>query len=544
MAVSFIKTTHMQLTTPLNQIKLQSEALQYHKENNFNPKKSLLNILHFLHNWDTDAIATGGDSEYGVYFHWDDWMPLPTNKLDHARLNNGVCDDQLIQFSSVSAHWLESLAAKKLRGMCHMFCQFPIPEKLILTTDSKFIEIPVVEKKRLNIQNNKNDDINDNNNDDDDDAVTTRDLIASMTTLNLHKSQFPYRDIPKLPHKLEIDPEDFKFNPREEITKLEYKLGNGTIDRQEYKHLKSLQYSNSIVDTTDRYFKYAWIFTDVYQGNSHHVAYPFFQRYISDRERQAVLHHMVRVWFQLMEAYGFQTWINYGSMLGWKFNGLNMPWDTDIDVQIPIAQLDKLAQVLNKTLVVENPRYGNARYWLEVSPTFVRQGNGKNHIDARFIDINSGLYIDISALSFEEQQQEEEEPLLRCKNYNYFSYDEISPIQSSFFEGASVYLPNNITGILNRKYPGALTDYTFKDFEFTNDMWVSQTNQDPNYLQDEYLIAKDSIARHKYLEQFGYDKVEEMEELPIYRKDPWDYYEDLINHGLDNDRWYIRKEIV
>ena len=111
---------------------------------------------------------------------------------------------------------------------------------------------------------------------------------------------------------------------------------------------------------------------------------------------------MIRVWFQLMETYGYTSWINYGNLLGWKFNGLNMPWDTDIDVQMPIVELDRLAMNLNQTLIIENPRFGNARYWLEISPSYIRQGNGKNHIDARFIDIHSGLYIDITGLSTEE----------------------------------------------------------------------------------------------------------------------------------------------
>ena len=86
---------------------------------------------------------------------------------------------------------------------------------------------------------------------------------------------------------------------------------------------------------------------------------------------------MIRVWFQLMETYGYTSWINYGNLLGWKFNGLNMPWDTDIDVQMPIVELDRLAMNLNQTLIIENPRFGNARYWLEISPSYIRQGNGK-----------------------------------------------------------------------------------------------------------------------------------------------------------------------
>ena len=29
---------------------------------------------------------------------------------------------------------------------------------------------------------------------------------------------------------------------------------------------------------------------------------------------------------------------------------------------------------LNQTLIIENPRFGNARYWLEYTPSYIRQG--------------------------------------------------------------------------------------------------------------------------------------------------------------------------
>ncbi|RCK56603.1 hypothetical protein Cantr_05601 [Candida viswanathii] len=467
------RTIHLQLITPPNQQYLQFEALQSHKKNtNFNPKNNLINILDYLHN------SPGDDPNEGVVFHWDDWIDLSyaDHKLTAARSleNHGFCDSSLIQFASVSAHWLESETMKKLRGMCHLFCLFAIPQKLIVTTDTSFIEVPVISKQRLGLQHRVNSHV-----------VTTGEVVDAMTSLNLGGTgKMAVHNITRLLGRVDLNPNDFIFDPASEIEELQDRLEDLSITLKELKHLEFLKYANRLVDKTDRYFKYPWIYTDIVQGNSHHIAYPFFNRFIGDRERQSVLHHMVRVWFQLMESYEYQSWINYGSLLGWKFNGLNMPWDTDIDIQMPIQQLDQLAQDFNRTLILENPRFGNARYWLEISPTYVRQGNSKNHIDARFIDISTGLYIDITALSHDKDiappiETSEDSFPVHCKNWNWHNLDEIGPIQHAFFEGASVYLPNNISSILSKKYgDGALEQTHYHNHFYQKDisMWINLDN--------------------------------------------------------------------
>ena len=212
---------------------------------------------------------------------------------------------------------------------------------------------------------------------------------------------------------------------------------------KELKQLEFLKYANNMVDKTDRYFKYPWIYSDIVQGHSHHIAYPFFNRFVGDRERQSILHHMIRVWFQLMESYGYQSWINYGSLLGWKFNGLNMPWDTDIDIQMPIQQLNRLAQELNKTLILENPRFGNSRYWLEVSPTFIRQGNSKTILMQGLLILVLG-YTLISVLCPMIMISTLHLKLLKSLSQfivklNWQDLNELGPIQHAFLKGFSLF---------------------------------------------------------------------------------------------------------
>ena len=152
---------------------------------------------------------------------------------------------------------------------------------------------------------------------------------------------------------------------------------------------------------------------------------------------------MIRVWFQLMESYGYQSWINYGSLLGWKFNGLNMPWDTDIDIQMPIQQLNRLAQELNKTLILENPRFGNSRYWLEVSPTFIRQGNSKTILMQGLLILVLG-YTLISVLCPMIMISTLHLKLLKSLSQfivklNWQDLNELGPIQHAFLKGFSLF---------------------------------------------------------------------------------------------------------
>lgn len=587
------------LTTELNQSLLEHYALVQHKQSDFNPKNIALDVYNYVieqqeqhlqkqqqqqqqhlqhqqQQQQQHAVDSKLGNSEGIFFHWDDWVDLSrgNQQLTQARLSSPSgthCDPSLVKFGAVNAHWLESYETKIQRGAVNLYCSKDIPERVVVTMDSSMLEIPVIGKKRFGSHKTK--------------PTQTDQLISKMQQFNYTSpSPFNVQNFELLKKSLMVEPEDFIFKPDVEIFALQEKLNNQTITSKELKYLEFLEYANNhLVDHTDRYFKYAWIYTDVLQGNAHHIAYPFFSRYISDRERQSVLHHMVRAWFQFAETNNFASWINYGSLLGWSFNGVNMPWDTDIDVQMPIAQLDRLGREFNKTLIMENPRFGNARYWLEVSPTYIRQGNGRNHIDARFIDIHSGLYIDISAMSHTEVPPPTKDRtvpdnlstmLVHCKNWNWHTLDELLPIRHTYFEGASVYIPNKVNRLLKNKYgKDALTNYNFHNHNYQLDisMWVNddickrapkspqsrfnkwhsltrQGSCNSRKLQDEYNIIRKCTQRHYELNQDldhpVYYDIELTGDLPIFRKDSWDYYHDISSHVVQNDNWYVEKSII
>lgn len=78
---------------------------------------------------------------------------------------------------------------------------------------------------------------------------------------------------------------------------------------------------------------------------------------------------------------------------------------------------------------------------------------------------------------------------------------------------------------------------------------------DLKYIQDEYNIIKESVMRHQYLENLNLEDKQHQHEqqqrqkeemisrlnnLPIFRKDPWDYYYDINHNLVTNDRWYVK----
>lgn len=559
----------------ITQPHLEAHALELHRQSHFNPRDSTHALFEYIQSRLGDSAPPMGDKN-GVYFHWDDWVDLSAGDsiLGKYRIRDpsGGCDSIIESFADVNGYFMESYQKKVYRGMADLYCLKEIPEKILAATDDNYIEVPVIGKKRLGLSGNH----------------SKESVVQKMANMPQEETDLKTTDYKALQKKVQVAPEDFIFNPDLEIFRLKQKLNINDISAQEVKRLDFLQYANTIVDSADRFFKYPWIITDVVSGRSHHLAYPFFKKFISDRERQSVIHHMVRAWFQFAEANGFASWINYGSLLGWAYNGVNMPWDTDIDIQLPIAQIDRLGQDFNMTLIMENPRFGNAKYLLEVSPTYIRQGNGRNFIDARFIDINSGLYIDISALShstfippaeFYERFHSKDEIArampVHCKNWNWHTLEELLPIRHTYFEGASVYIPHNISSILDRKYGHAsyTTKSHFLSHNYQNDikMWVPDRickrppGVDSRYiddlraeltaegackdmtLKDEYRITHEPAERHAELNidvdtSVDYE-TEILGDLPIFRKDSWEYYNDIAHGLVANDNWYIRQEV-
>lgn len=90
-------------------------------------------------------------------------------------------------------------------------------------------------------------------------------------------------------------------------------------------------------------------------------------------------------------------------------------------------------------------------YLLDINP-WARQrhrGKGLNIIDARWIDMQTGLYIDITGLS---QLNKEKPSEWSCKNNHNYLMSEIYPLRSSFFEGVAAKVPFRFEKVLKDEY--------------------------------------------------------------------------------------------
>jgi hypothetical protein len=163
----------------------------------------------------------------------------------------------------------------------------------------------------------------------------------------------------------------------------------------------SLRWSLSARDEELRkYLKESTIVAEPMMNGAHFDARFFNDGLYSPDARQQILSRLLRSWLQLCENSGLISWIAHGVLLSHSYNGLSFPWDDDIDVQMPFRDFSRLAELYNSSLIIEDPKYGYGRYYLDItnSITHRTKGNGLNRIDGRFIDVQSGLFIDITAL--------------------------------------------------------------------------------------------------------------------------------------------------
>lgn len=304
-----------------------------------------------------------------------------------------------------------------------------------------------------------------------------------------------------------------------------------------------------------------------------HFDWRFFQKAdYSAYEHQAIMHRMARAWLHFAGSANLCTWLAHGTLLGWYWNGLNMPWDLDMDVQMTMESLFVLARNYNQTVVVDVA--GSAHlYFVDVSPHIFDRthGNGNNVIDARFIDTYSGMYVDITGLAvsddfrtnslarsvsqlhkvfdteytnvarsaledpaffagyLEELRETEEHAwnnghLYNCKNFHFYTMLELLPLRKTTFEGEQAYVPARFDAILRREYTKGMLAREYGSWVFRPflDLWVrkKQCRSDPfgsechdkSVLLEEQATRPMRLARKKW---FGGDR------LGVARVDLW-----------------------
>ncbi|KAK4940920.1 mannosyltransferase [Elasticomyces elasticus] len=229
-------------------------------------------------------------------------------------------------------------------------------------------------------------------------------------------------------------------------------------------------------DPKDKYFHES-VFHPHYDGR-------FAATQLGKEDRLPHLTALMQTFLATMADIGAETWIMHGTLLGWWWNQKILPWDSDIDVQVSERTIAFLAKFYNMTEYhFRLPGVKNGRtYLLEVNPHYTIRGieDKLNVIDARWIDTETGLFIDISTVRANYTARAEGiEGALMCKDKHHYLERDIFPLRDSFFEGIHVKIPFEYASLLEEEYGKkalTLTTYEHHKFNTTSKLWEPMKN--------------------------------------------------------------------
>ncbi|KIX04552.1 uncharacterized protein Z518_05422 [Rhinocladiella mackenziei CBS 650.93] len=224
-------------------------------------------------------------------------------------------------------------------------------------------------------------------------------------------------------------------------------------------------------DPKDKYFHES-TFHPHYDGR-------FAANQLGKEDRLPHLTALMQTFLATMADIGAETWIMHGTLLGWWWNQKILPWDSDIDVQVSEPTIAFLAKYYNMTEYhFKLPGVKNGRtYLMEINPHFtIRDVEDKlNVIDARWIDTQTGLFIDISTVRANDTARAEGiQGALMCKDKHKYLEQDIFPLRDSFFEGIHVKIPFEYASLLEEEYGRkalTLTTYERHKFNQTSKLW-------------------------------------------------------------------------
>ncbi|KAI9759876.1 MAG: hypothetical protein M4579_002001 [Chaenotheca gracillima] len=198
----------------------------------------------------------------------------------------------------------------------------------------------------------------------------------------------------------------------------------------------------------------------------------FAEKTIAYADRRTHLSNLIQSYLATMDDLGAVTWIMHGTLLGWWWNRKIMPWDSDLDVQIDESTIHFLAAYYNMTTYhykTEQLPEGKD-YMLEINPRYIHSATDDrlNVIDARWIDMDTGLFIDITTV-----WKDKENPgsgKLNCKDRHHYLEKDLFPLRESYFENTKVKVPFAYTEVLVEEYgQKSITKTEYENHKFNPD---------------------------------------------------------------------------
>jgi LicD family len=191
---------------------------------------------------------------------------------------------------------------------------------------------------------------------------------------------------------------------------------------------------------------------------------------------KAALSNLFKSYALTMRDLGITTWLTQGTLLSWHWNKHVFPWETDIDMHMPLPDLSLLARYYNMTVYPfrfpDTPDGQINEYLLDINPHFQKRivnRQDKNRVDARWVDMSNGAYIDITALHlFDAKARERGKPILwQTKDGHVYSDADVYPLRRTVFEGVEAFVPAEAEKISAKQYgDDALTNNLFHGYKF------------------------------------------------------------------------------
>lgn len=237
-------------------------------------------------------------------------------------------------------------------------------------------------------------------------------------------------------------------------------------------------YSNKDEDSPEKYFHES-SFHQHYDGR-------FAEKPLEYKEKLQHLTTMITTFFETMNDVGAEAWIMHGTLLGWWWNRRILPWDSDLDVMVSEKSIHHLANFYNMTVhQFEVAGTEETRdFMLEINPHYsIGNVDETNKIDARWIDMDTGLFIDITTLRRNETAEAEgKDGAMMVKDKHHYMYDDIYPLRESVLEGTAVRIPYAYAELLIEEYgEQALSDVYFQSHHFDTQrrVWMPLRWADP-----------------------------------------------------------------
>lgn len=335
--------------------------------------------------------------------------------------------------------------------------------------------------------------------------------------------------IKKLTNQVILKNVDFRWNLKKQLKALLFKKGkflnskepvtkNTKLVKKSFDKIESMM--NILINTLpelskQKYFHEVAIKSDIdhiWRGGTHYD-WRFFQNLKPLTERYQILNEMYDAWSIFTKQDNIVSWLAHGNLLSWAWEGGQFLWDKDLDLQLPISHFNFLASNYNNTVFTYKNKENKVKlFYLDINPNYMDNYHGKmglNAIDGRFIDMESGLYIDLTSLSFkniEDETKPKSENVLKNlkntwmkpfiknfentdiknktnvigdKNYHfYLNLDTISPLRKVKYGylNSDAMVPSNLNNILTEEYPKGLINKKYTDYNYDSKYhgWVKK----------------------------------------------------------------------